>query len=277
MSNTILEHVLEKSPLGKKLGYIDHYTPSLLYAVPRKLNRDELGITEQLPFKGVDVWDAFEASWLNTKGKPIVAIAEFIIPCTSPYLIESKSFKFYLNSFNQSTFQSIEEVKKILQKDLSEVAGETVEVKLTLANDYAPQLTRFEGYCLDQLDVNCDVYDVTPELLQVGKQYVDEIFYSHLLKSNCWVTGQPDWASIQICYTGKKIEQEGLLRYLVSFRNHSEFHEQCVERIFMDIMTRCQPEKLTVYARYTRRGGLDINPYRSTENKMPNNGRLARQ
>lgn len=276
MSNT-LENILERSPLGKKLGYIDQYTPSLLYAVPRKLNRDELGLSATLPFKGIDTWNAFEVSWLDSKGKPIVAVAEFVFPCTSPYLIESKSFKFYLNSFNQSSFKSLAEVQEVIQKDLSHVAGEAVTVKLILAHDYLPQFTRFEGHCLDALDINCDTYEVTPGFLQTSNQYVEEVFYSHLLKSNCWVTGQPDWASVQIRYTGKKIAAEGLLKYLVSFRHHNEFHEQCVERIFMDILTRCRPEKLTLHARYTRRGGLDINPYRSTEDELPDNLRLARQ
>jgi 7-cyano-7-deazaguanine reductase len=274
---TVLENVLEKSPLGKKLGYIDHYSPDLLFVVPRKLNRDELNISAPLPFQGNDVWNAYEVSWLNERGKPVAVVAEFILPCTSPNLIESKSFKLYLNSFNQTVFRSIDEVLEVLRKDLSQAAGGTVKVKLVLAEDYRPQLTQFEGYCLDKLDVACDTYIVTPDFLRVGNHYVEEIFYSHLLKSNCWVTGQPDWASVQIRYTGKKMDPEGLLKYLVSFRNHNEFHEQCVERLFMDILTRCRPEQLSVYARYTRRGGLDINPYRSTDDKLPGNIRLTRQ
>lgn len=275
--STTFENTIEKSPLGKSTEYIDHYTPELLFPIARKQKRDEIHVPDLLPFKGIDIWTAFEVSWLNEKGKPIAAVAEFIFPCTSPYLIESKSFKLYLNSLNQSVFSSMDEVTKILSKDLSQAAGAAVSVKLISAGEYHVQLGKFEGYCLDNLDISCDTYEVTPEFLRTGNHYAEEVFYSHLLKSNCWATGQPDWGSVQIRYTGKKIDQEGLLKYLVSFRDHTEFHEQCVERIFMDVMARCQPERLTVYARYTRRGGLDINPYRSTEDALPGNIRLNRQ
>lgn len=268
---------VEESLLGKKTDYIVQYTPDLLYPISRQASRDQLGISNPLPFQGADIWNGFELSWLNGKGKPMVAVAEFLFPCTSPHLIESKSFKLYLNSFNQSIFLNVDDVLMTLRNDLSRAAGEEICVKLIPVSDYKPVFSPLEGYCLDGLDITCDRYEVTPDFLQVGKQYVEEILYSHLLKSNCPVTGQPDWASVQIRYTGRKIDHEGLLKYWISFRNHNEFHEQCVEQIFMDVMMRCQPEKLTVHARYTRRGGLDINPYRSTEEGLPDNFRLVRQ
>ncbi|VVC76861.1 NADPH-dependent 7-cyano-7-deazaguanine reductase [Aquicella siphonis] len=255
---------LTNAPLGKSSGYISTYQPDLLFPIPRQSKREEIGITGALPFQGQDIWNAFEVSWLNQKGKPAVAAAEFIFPCDSPRLVESKSFKLYLNSLNNTSFESIAMVEKTLGKDLSSAAGASVGVRLiplALASD---QIARqFSGTCLDEMDIECDTYHTRPEYLDTENDIVTETLYSDLLKSNCLVTGQPDWGSVQITYTGKKINHAGLLRYIVSFRNHDEFHEQCVERIFMDILRRCQPDRLLVYARYTRRGGLDINPYRA--------------
>jgi 7-cyano-7-deazaguanine reductase len=274
---TTAEGILENSLLGKKIAYIDQYKPELLFSIPRQLNRERMGIALPLPFNGVDIWYAFEISWLNEKGKPLVAIGEFIFPCAAPNLIESKSFKLYLNSFNQTNFTSVAAVTEVLQKDLAQAAGAEVQVKLALVADYQWPPTRFAGHCLDGLDIRCDAYEVKPDFLQVGCDNVAEVVYSDLLKSHCEVTNQPDWASVQISYAGKQIDHAGLLKYLVSFRQHSEFHEPCTERIFMDILQRCQPSELTVYARYTRRGGLDINPYRSTRTALPGALRLARQ
>lgn len=259
------ELLIKSAPLGKQATYISQYQKDLLFSIPRQLNRDEIGIHGKLPFQGQDIWNAFELSWLNAKGKPIVAAAEFIIPCESPNLIESKSLKLYLNSFNNTSFDSLSSVEKIIRDDLSDAAGATVGVHL-IPLSAAPQLTsyHFDGIYLDDLDITCDAYHTNPDYLCTEETLVTETLYSDLLKSNCLVTGHPDWGSVQISYTGKKIQPEGLLKYIVSFRNHNEFHEQCVERIFMDILTRCQPEKLFIYARYTRRGGLDINPYRAS-------------
>lgn len=259
------------SPLGKKSAYITQYQRDLLFPIPRKGKRDEIHVPVVLPFKGVDIWNAYEISWLNGKGKPVVALGEFILPCESPHIIESKSFKLYLNSFTNTKFNSVAEVSEIIQRDLSEYAGAPVQVTITPLTAFTQnQIKGFSGICLDEQDVTCTEYMVNPAFLQLeSADVVAETVYSDLLKSNCLVTGQPDWGSVQIAYTGKKINHAGLLQYIVSFRNHIEFHEQCVERIFMDIMLHCQPQKLTVHACYTRRGGLDINPFRSTENAMP--------
>lgn len=267
--------------LGKQVDYEFEYNPDLLQGVPRSLSRDTLNLAGSgLPFDGIDTWTGYELSWLNLKGKPNVAILECHVPITSKNLIESKSFKLYLNSFNQTKFASAEDVRQVLQADLSACAGETVEVKLILPEQFSSlQFQEFNGTLLDSLDVEIDQYSPNTQYLTVAKNEtgVQETLVSHLLKSNCLITSQPDWASIQIRYEGKAIEHEGLLKYLISFRQHNEFHEQCVERIYNDIMQHCQPDKLTVCARYTRRGGLDINPFRSNYEAPYANHRQARQ
>ncbi len=272
--------ILAEAPLGKKSSYVNTYSPSLLFPLPRKPKRDEIEISDQLPFIGFDIWTGYEVSWLNEVGKPMLAIAEFTIPCESRCLIESKSFKLYLNSFNNSKFKSIEEVASIMKVDLSKAAESPVNVRLFNMKDAVKSIAIFDGFCLDDLNIECTEYQPNSNYLQVDRQFlVEEIVYTDLLKSNCLVTGQPDWGSVQIIYKGMKINKEGLLKYIVSLRDHNEFHEQCVERIFMDIKKRCNPIELTVYARYTRRGGLDINPFRTTLKKLPviNNIRLVRQ
>ncbi len=267
--------------LGKQVDYEFEYNPGLLQGVPRSLSRDTLDLANSsLPFDGIDTWTGYELSWLNLKGKPNVAILECHVPITSENLIESKSFKLYLNSFNQTKFASAEDVRQVLQADLSACAGETIEVKLILPEQFTSlQFKEFEGTLLDNLDVEIEQYFPNTQFLAVAKSgaEVKETLISHLLKSNCLITSQPDWASIQIRYEGKAIEHEGLLKYLISFRQHNEFHEQCVERIYNDIMQHCQPDKLTVCARYTRRGGLDINPFRSNYEAPYANHRQARQ
>jgi 7-cyano-7-deazaguanine reductase len=267
--------------LGKQVDYEFEYNPGLLQGVPRSLSRDTLDLANSsLPFDGIDTWTGYELSWLNLKGKPNVAILECHVPITSENLIESKSFKLYLNSFNQTKFASADDVRQVLQADLSACAGEPVEVKLILPEQFTSlQFKEFEGTLLDNLDVEIEQYSPNTQFLAVVKSgaEVKETLISHLLKSNCLITSQPDWASIQIRYEGKAIEHEGLLKYLISFRQHNEFHEQCVERIYNDIMQHCQPDKLTVCARYTRRGGLDINPFRSNYEAPYANHRQARQ
>lgn len=276
-------HVIaNESELGKKSDYDSSYNPNCLYPIPRAGKRKEIGIDPtNLPFVGFDCWNHYEVSWLNQKGKPVVAIAEIFYDCSSPKLIESKSLKLYFNSFNNTKFSSIAELERTIIKDLAERIEAEVSVKinpLEKLNDIVIK-NSFDGESLDHLDVECSVYLVEQSFLSVSNEIVQETLYSDLLKSNCLVTNQPDWGSVQIVYKGKKINREGLLKYLISYRNHNEFHEQCIERIFVDIMQYCEPESLTVYGRYTRRGGLDINPYRSTEKGLPDgkNSRLIRQ
>lgn len=272
----------EASPLGKATSYQTEYAPGLLFPIPRQQKREEIGITGTLPFFGVDIWNAYELSWLNMRGKPQVAIATFTVPADSPNIIESKSFKLYLNSFNQTRLESPEALTELLRTDLTAGFDAPVQVKLTLPDAFSTlQMGELEGLLLDRLDIEVSNYTPDPSLLEANHQeaMVEETLTSHLLKSNCLVTGQPDWGSVQIRYVGAQINQEGLLQYLIGFRNHNEFHEQCVERIFMDILRQCRPQKLSVYARYTRRGGLDINPWRSnfTTGQRPSNLRNARQ
>ena len=276
-----------QSPLGKASAYADQYDPALLFPIARAPKRAEIGITGTQPFFGADLWTAFELSWLNERGKPQVALAHITVPCETPNIVESKSFKLYLNSFNNTRFASEAEMRARIRADVSEAVWRgaehpgTVGVTLLLpeAFDREP-IHELDGLLLDRLDVECTRYQPAPELLAArhDEAPVTETLVSHLLKSNCLVTGQPDWGSVRIAYSGPQIDQERLLQYIVSFRNHNEFHEQCVERIYMDLWTRCKPIKLEVYARYTRRGGLDINPWRTSHPQaMPKNVRTARQ
>jgi len=271
---------LNNSPLGKKSSYISQYDPSLLYPIPRSIKREEIKVPNPVPFHGFDTWNAYEISWLNTKGKPQTAIAKININCHSKNIIESKSFKLYLNSFNNTCIEHINLLQNRLNEDIQKTVEGQVSVFLSSLDSILGQpIETFPGQCLDSLDIDCNSYMVNPDYLTAqSNQTVKEELYSHLLKSNCLVTGQPDWGSVHISYTGPKINKSGLLKYIVSFREHNEFHEQCVERIFMDIMTHCNPQYLTVQARYTRRGGLDINPVRSTHHVTEvNNIRMARQ
>ena len=267
--------------LGKSTAYIADYQPSLLQAVPRSLNRDSLQLDEtKLPFHGEDFWTLYELSWLNENGIPQVAIGDVALPASSLNLIESKSFKLYLNSFNQTRFSDWQSVEQTLIRDLSECAQGDVRVTLHRLSDFAAQpIDDFTGEVIDEQAITVDDYQFNRDYLHdsTSDESVEETLVSHLLKSNCLITQQPDWGSVMIHYKGKKIDREALLRYILSFRQHNEFHEQCVERIYMDIMALCKPQALTVYARYTRRGGLDINPWRTNQHFSPHNRRLARQ
>ncbi|QIR14966.1 NADPH-dependent 7-cyano-7-deazaguanine reductase QueF [Shewanella aestuarii] len=266
--------------LGQVTKYQAEYDASLLQGVPRKLNRDAIELTSTLPFHGTDIWTAYELSWLNSKGKPMVAIAEVRLDVNSENLIESKSFKLYLNSFNQTRFDSVDQLEQTLSQDLSTVANGDVSVKVIEPKSFnLERVVELPGTCIDDLDIEVDNYDFNPDLLldSTEDKNVAETLNSNLLKSNCLITSQPDWGSVMIRYQGAKIDREKLLRYLISFRQHNEFHEQCVERIFVDLKKYCKCTKLTVYARYTRRGGLDINPYRSDFEHPPESNRLARQ
>jgi 7-cyano-7-deazaguanine reductase len=275
-----MDEQLADLPLGKPADYRDEYDAGLLCPVPRAPKRGELGLGEALPFGGFDLWNAYELSWLEPAGKPVVAMAELRFPCTSPRLIESKSLKLYLNSFNQTRFADAATVERTVAGDLAAACGAPVTVTLVPRAAWHQPLAELPGRCLDDLDVAIDRYALDAALLDGAAnpaEVVTETLHSHLLKSNCLVTRQPDWASVLIRYHGPRIDPAALLRYLVSYRRHSEFHEQCVERIFVDLLQRCRPQLLTVYARYTRRGGLDINPFRSNfESELPN-WRLARQ
>ncbi|WP_039055400.1 NADPH-dependent 7-cyano-7-deazaguanine reductase QueF [Enterobacter sp. Bisph1] len=267
--------------LGKSTDYRDTYDASLLQGVPRSLNRDPLGLqADNLPFRGADIWTLYELSWLNEKGLPQVAVGQVELDHASVNLVESKSFKLYLNSFNQTRFASWQAVRDTLQRDLSACAQGEVSVVLYRIDELEGQpVAHFHGTCIDEQDIEIDNYNFDAALLTdaAGDKIVEETLVSHLLKSNCLITHQPDWGSVQIVYRGAQIDREKLLRYLVSFRHHNEFHEQCVERIFTDIQRFCRPEKLSVYARYTRRGGLDINPWRTNTDFVPATGRLVRQ
>ena len=276
-----MQHPAEFSPLGKSSAYVATYSPEQLFPISRATKWAELGLTaDTLPYRGVDLWNCYELSWLLPSGKPVVAIGEFSIPADSPNIIESKSFKLYLNSLNQSVFDSRDALEEVMVRDLSRAAGKAVGVRLRTLDEAAREgIATPTGTCIDELDVAIEGYDSPrANLLSCdSRRRIDECVHSHLLKSNCPVTGQPDWGTVVIDYSGAALDHRSLLTYLVSFRQHADFHEQCVERIFLDLQRLLKPDRLSVYARYVRRGGLDINPYRSTEAQAPLNGRLVRQ
>lgn len=253
--------------LGKKVSYVAKYDNNLLVQVPRKIGRSALNLSLPLPFNGVDIWNCYEVSWLSPKGKPCARVMQFIVSANSEYLLESKSVKLYLNSFNDTKFSGDDEVKKLIQQDFSQFAKDEVVVNIYKLEELnTGSLELFEGINIDDLDVEISDYSVNKKLLELSDDegLVCETLYSNLLKSNCLITNQPDWASVQIKYSGKKIKHESLLKYIISFRKHNEFHEQCIEHMYVDIMDQCAPTELTIYAKYTRRGGVDINPYRTS-------------
>lgn len=260
------KRITSEIPLGKTVPYVYKYDPEQLVAFPRLEKRDELGLCSDLPFGGVDIWHIFELCWLDTKGKPTMATGRFSVPATSSSIVESKSVKLYLVSFSESKFDSIKHVEQTIQKDLSRRVGDHVSVELSpvgAGNESDHGFHTMPGDCLDDQDIEADTYTVNPDLLSVEDTLVNECLYSHLLKTNCLITNQPDWGSLIIRYSGRKINRAGLLLYIISYREHNEFHEQCVERIYTDIMDRCMPNQLTVYACYSRRGGVSISPFRS--------------
>lgn len=279
---------VHQSPLGQPVSYADQYDPGLLFPLPRQSQRETLGLVPgRLPFLGADFWTGYELGWLNPRGKPQVAMVRFVVPCDSSHIVESKSLKLYLNSFTNTRFENSQQVSDRLRADLGAAIWQggpvraSVGVQLLTPEQFdREQICELDGLLLDRLDIECDQYRPQPEYLAVqsGGQPVTETLTSHLLKSNCLVTGQPDWGSVRISYHGLPIDQQGLLKYIVSFRNHNEFHEHCVERIFVDILRRCKPIQLSVYARYTRRGGLEINPWRTSHPQLaPVAARTARQ
>jgi 7-cyano-7-deazaguanine reductase len=267
------------SMLGRSVAHADRYDPGILFPIARALQRASIGIDGPLPFHGVDVWNAYELSWLDARGKPEIAIGEIRVPATTPNLVESKSLKLYLGSYAMERFASVDDVRARIAADLAAAAGGEVAVTLTLPDRFANLgIVPLVGESIDDLAVSIDEHGPPDNnLLRTSEDEADETLVSNLLKSNCPVTGQPDWASVAIRYRGARIDRESLLRYIVSFRNHADFHEHCVERMYVDLMRRCAPRRLCVYARYTRRGGIDINPWRSSEPGDPPNPRTVRQ
>lgn len=272
---------VDHGPLGERSEYPRHYDPSVLHPIPREPGRKAIGLASPLPFDGVDIWNAYEVSWLDLQGKPVVAVLELRIPCSSEFIVESKSLKLYLGSFNGARHASLAEVEAIIAADLNRLTHSNVTAvleSLQQANGQRFALKTAPGICIDDVPLSEPVFAVNPNLLRMAEGDVrEEILHSHLLRSNCPVTGQPDWATVIIHYRGRPIQHQGLLAYLVSYRNHNDFHEQCVEKLFHDIKAHCAPEALTVYARYTRRGGIDINPFRSDFERAAGNLRLLRQ
>ena len=261
-------------PLGRATDYPQKYAPEVLCAVARRESRDPLGIADALPFTGADSWTAWELTWLEDNGKPRVATAQIVVPADSPNLVESKSLKLYLGSFAMTRFRTAERMSEAIVTDLSDCVGATVEVML----DPDASIGTLPGHCIDALDVECAEWEVDAGLLAADEaRVVEEHLHTHLLRSLCPVTGQPDIGSVLVSYAGPKIDRASLLRYVVSFREHSDFHEACVERMFVDIEAQCRPQRLSVNARYQRRGGIDINPYRSNTGETPDNVRLWRQ
>jgi 7-cyano-7-deazaguanine reductase len=270
---------LRDAPLGHDTGYPDAYQPALLYSVPRAPQRARLGIAEALPFTGADLWTAYELTWLDARGKPQVALASLEVPAESPAIVESKSMKLYLGSFAQTRFAEPGEVSVAITHDLTQATGAPVRVVLERPGHFPGlELRELDGIDLDSQDVECTAYDVDATLLRTRERDAAETLTTNLFRSMCPVTGQPDIASVQVSYEGPQLDRGALLRYLVSYRCHAGFHEHCVERIFVDLKARCRPRKLAVYARFTRRGGLDINPFRTdTGAQVPAHVRTARQ
>lgn len=272
------DSLMNTAPLGREVVYPQAYDAGLLFPIERAPNRDTLQPPH--PWYGADLWNAYEVSWLNARGLPRAAMARFSIPADSPRLIESKSFKLYLNSLTEERYDDAGQVAALMKADLSRVAGAEVDVRLTdRLGSLSATCGPLDGECLDDMDIAIDRYEPDASLLARAPEggVVTEALVSHLLKSNCPVTGQPDWGSVQVRYTGPRLSRESLLKYIVSFRRHTEFHEHCVERMYCDLWQALQPESLFVMAYYTRRGGLDINPWRSSHPADPGEARTPRQ
>ena len=268
---------MPENPLGKTVEYPQKYAPEALFPIARAESRSFVPDAENLPFYGADLLTAWDLSWLNRSGKPVVGVATIRLPADSPKLIESKSLKLYLNSLANNHYPDRAAITSIMTGDLSCAADADVEVDIDGMSELLP-LARFPGQCIDDLSISAGNSNINPELLSSdASEVVDEALFTHLLRSNCPITDQPDMGSLLVRYSGPRINQKGLLEYVVSYRNHNGFHEACVEQIFVDIKTYCSPDQLTVYARYNRRGGIDINPFRSDFEEVPDNLRLWRQ
>ncbi|MEX2122256.1 MAG: NADPH-dependent 7-cyano-7-deazaguanine reductase QueF [Woeseia sp.] len=268
-----------KTSLGEKTDYPDHYARDVLYPVARAENRQKLGLSGALPFRGEDVWNAYEITWLERAGKPVVAVGTIRVDAQSPRIVESKSLKLYLNSLAMERFDSADDVAALVARDLSGLTDSPVQVALTPPNAAAGiGIRNLPGTCIDDVAVACDSWQVDPSLIECDSgKIVREDLHTHLLRSLCPVTGQPDFGSVLLRYCGPALDRTALLRYLVSYRMHNDFHENCIERIFVDVKHRCMPSELTVYGRFNRRGGIDINPFRSDFEATIDNPRLWRQ
>lgn len=264
--------------LGKATPVIEVYSPELLYPIPRSIARDTLGLNSSIPFYGVDLWHAYEMSWLDADGKPVVRVGRFTVPASSPNIVESKSFKLYLNSLNNTRFESDGDARQCIERDIGAAAGAAVFLKLFEIDDPLLGGSALTGIHLDghRIPAQSSQPNINMLKIQPGIK-VEEQVYSHLLRSLCPVTGQPDWATLWIHYRGDALDHQSLLAYIVSYREHQEYHEQCVERMFLDISKRCSPQFLHIQAFYTRRGGLDINPFRSSSGETKALPRLNRQ
>jgi len=280
MSNPA-EQVSSGSPLGRSTASPTRYAPDVLFGIPRAEGRASLGLTDPLPFAGVDLWNAYELSWLDDNGTPVVATAELWVPATSPCIVESKSLKLYLSSLNDTRHASADAFGRVIAEDVGRVVGSEVDVRIAFApTGSVDPLPVPDGLCIDDERAPAGAGEVDANLLDGSTdaaREVHETLYSNLLRSQCPVTGQPDWGTLIVRYRGPRIDRGALLRYIVSYRNHGEFHEQCVERCFRDIAEHCRPAELTVHARYTRRGGVDINPFRSNFESLSDNRRAWRQ
>lgn len=267
-------------PLGQQLLASSEYDPEQLRSVSRKIGRKNIGISDNssLPFMGEDVWNCWELSWLNSQGKPAIAVAEIRVPAGTSNMVESKSLKLYLNSFSMTRVGSADSLREIIARDIGRIVEEHVSVQLILPEAFGKlRIIEPEGICIDRQKIMITEFSINPNLLAVEKSRVSETLYSRLIRTNCPVTGQPDWATVCLTYSGPRIRPDSLLRYFVSFRQHKGFHESCVETMFCHILQKCQPESLTISARFTRRGGIDINPFRSTESSSSPNFRDPRQ
>ncbi len=270
---------IDSPHLGQSTTYPTHYDASLLFPISRQTNRDLIQVAAPLPFYGYDTWNAYEVSWLDQHGKPVVAVGQFIVPCDSPFLVESKSMKLYLNSLNNQRFDNTTAVIKTISQDLNAAFQKEVTIHITPLHELTnPSFQQLDGFCLDQLTIKPQQYNIDPSLLCCEEEIVEETLFSNLLKSNCPVTNQPDWGSVYIHYQGQKINHDSLLKYIISYREHNGFAEHCVEEIFAHLQAQCQPSALTVLTCNTRRGGIDISPCRSTDAAIkPNLLRLVRQ
>jgi 7-cyano-7-deazaguanine reductase len=259
-----------QNPLGKEIGYPNTLDSSVLFGIARELARKELNANKELIFRGSDLWRCYEFSWLNDKGKPENKILELTIPCLSENIVESKSLKLFLGSFANEKFATQELVADKIKEALVPILKcEDIQLDFINLDSFIPETHILKNdESLDGLDLEIDCYQVNPSLLKVGDNQVAKKVYTDLFRALCPVTGQPDWATIVIEYKGAEIKAEGLLKYLISFRNHQGFHEEACERIFVDLIQHCTPKELTVSCYFTRRGGIDISPMRTTlENK----------
>lgn len=270
--------------LGRNTPVVEAYSPQILFPIPRSDARSTLGLSSELPFYGADLWHAYELSWLNSKGWPVARVGRFVVPADSPCIVESKSFKLYLNSLNSMRFESDAAARALIEADVAAIAGAPVSLSLHLVSDPVLAGATLRGTCLDELgacdsetDAIASAVEPSLNMLRVGESVVEEELYCNLLRSLCPVTGQPDWATLWIHYRGFALDQASLLRYIIAYRQHQEYHEQCVERIFTDLSHVCAPDFLHVQAYYTRRGGMDINPFRSTDPLAQPRARLNRQ